>query len=178
MKKRYIPLIILILLCSCALHPVHADCADEAAAINIDLEDGEYAIDLTMTGGSGKAVISSPTMLIVKKHKAYAKVTWSSSNYDYMMVGGNKYLNENTEGGNSQFTIPITAMDTPMEVIGDTTAMGSPYEVTYHLTFLSESIGSKSQIPQEAAKRVVIVALIIIIGGGILNYIVKKKRAC
>lgn len=155
---------------------VYAD-NSSGEAVNIDLEDGEYSIELTMTGGSGKAAIVSPTLLVVKEHKAYAKVQWSSSNYDYMIVGNEKYLKKNKEG-NSVFEIPITVMDDDMHVIADTTAMGTPYEIDYVLNFKSGSIGSKSQIPQEAAKKVVIVALIIIVVGGIINYIVKKKRAC
>ena len=65
-----------------------------------------------------------------------------------------------------------------MPVIADTLAMGTPHEINYTLIFYSDSIGSKSQLPQEAAKRVVAVAMVIIVGGGILNYFVKKKRRC
>ena len=43
---------------------------------------------------------------------------------------------------------------------------GYPHEINYTLTFYSDSIGSKSQMPQEAAKRVVAVALVIIVGVG------------
>lgn len=152
--------------------------AAEAEALSLDMEDGEYSIAVDLAGGSGKAAILSPTCLIVEKNRAYARIQWSSSNYDYMIVGTQKYLNENMEGGNSSFTIPITVMDREMPVIADTTAMGTPHEVEYSLTFYSETIGSKSQMPQEAAKRVVVIALLIIVGGGILNHIVKKKRAC
>ena len=49
--------------------------------------------------------------------------------------------------------------------------------LTITLTFYSDSIGSKSQLPQEAAKRVVAVAVVIIVGGGILNYFVNKEIA-
>ena len=65
-----------------------------------------------------------------------------------------------------------------MPVIADTLAMGTPHEINYTLIFYSDSIGSKNQLPQEAAKRVVAVAMVIIVGGGILNYFVKKKRRC
>ena len=74
--------------------------------------------------------------------------------------------------------LPVTAMDEPVSVIADTTAMGSPHEVEYTLLFYSDSIGSKGQLPQEAAKRVVAVALAIIVGGGILNYFVNKRKRC
>ena len=143
-----------------------------------DLTDGEYSIELTMSGGSGKASVVSPTILTVENGQAYADITWSSSNYDYMIVDGEKFLNESEEGRNSVFTVPITVLDDKMEVIADTLAMGAPHEINYTLTFYEDSIGSKGQLPQEAAKRVVAVALVIIIGGGILNYFVNKRNRC
>ena len=119
----------------------------------------------------------SPTVFLVKDGKAYAKLQWSSSNYDYMIVDGEKILNENTnENGYSTFTIPVTAFDSEMSVIADTTAMGTPHEITYALTFYADSIESKGALPQEAAKRVLVVAAIIIVGGGILNHFVAKRR--
>ena len=144
--------------------------------VTLDLADGEYSIELTMSGGSGKASVVSPTILTVENGQAYADITWSSSNYDYMVVAGETYLNESEDNMASSFHIPITKMDEEMSVIADTTAMGTPHEVNYTFTFYSESIGSTSQMPQEASKRVVIMALIIIIGGGILNHYVNKKR--
>ncbi len=151
--------------------------AEVATPASIDMEDGEYAIDVSLTGGSGKASVSSPTVFIVRDGKAYARLQWSSSNYDYMIVGTEKYLNCNTEGGNSVFEIPVAAFDTALPVIADTTAMGTPHEVEYTLIFYTETIGPKSQLPQEAAKKVVYIALVIIVGGGILNHILKKRRA-
>ena len=61
-------------------------------------------------------------------------------------------------------------------VIADTTAMGTPHEIAYALTFYADSIESKGALPQEAAKRVLVVAAIIIVGGGILNHFVAKRR--
>ena len=116
--------------------------------------------------------------MTVKDGQAYAQIQWSSSNYDYMIVDGEKYLPTNEEGMNSVFEIPVLSMDEGMPVIADTTAMGAPHEIDYTLTFYSDSIGSKSQLPQEAAKRVVAVAVVIIVGGGILNYFVNKRNRC
>ena len=70
----------------------------------------------------------------------YARLQWSSSNYDYMIVDGEKYLNESEEGRNSVFTVPVTALDDKMEVIADTLAMGAPHEIDYTLTFYEASI--------------------------------------
>lgn len=152
--------------------------SSEPAAVPITLPqaDGEYAIEVSLSGGSGKSGIVSPTLLCIRNQKAYARIQWSSSNYDYMLVGNEKYFNTAPEGSNSLFEIPITAMDTEMPVIADTTAMGAPHEVPYTLTFYSDTIGPKSQMPQEAAKRVVLMALIIIVAGGILNHFLKKRN--
>ena len=148
------------------------------AAVEFDKEDGEYSIQVDLEGGSGKASVTSPTLFTVEDGHGYARIQWSSSNYDYMIVDGEKYLLTNEEGMNSVFEIPILALDEPVSVIADTTAMGAPHEIDYTLTFYSDSIGSKSQLPQEAAKRVVAVAMVIIVGGGILNYFVNKRRRC
>lgn len=158
--------------------PVSVAAAQKENGIETDLEDGEYSIQVDLEGGSGKASVSSPTLMLVKNGRMYVELQWSSSNYDYMIVDGEKFQNESEEGRNSVFTIPVTALDDKMEVIADTLAMGAPHEIDYTLTFYEASIGSKGQLPQEAAKRVVAVAMVIIVGGGILNYFVNKRNRC
>ena len=158
--------------------PVSVAAAQKENGIETDLEDGEYSIQVDLEGGSGKASVSSPTLMLVKNGRMCAELQWSSSNYDYMIVDGEKFQNESEEGRNSVFTIPVTALDDKMEVIADTLAMGAPHEIDYTLTFYEASIGSKGQLPQEAAKRVVAVAMVIIVGGGILNYFVNKRNRC
>jgi len=150
--------------------------AEAIEAVAMDLEDGEYSIEVNMTGGSGRASISSPTLLIIRDGKAYARLLWSSTYYDYMILDGAYFYNLSEDGGPSSFEIPITALDEPMAVIADTTAMGDPVEIQYMLTFYAETVGAKGQIPQESAKRVLLIAGAIIAGGGVLNYFVKKKR--
>jgi len=147
--------------------------------MEIDLPDGEYSIEVTLVGGSGRASVSSPTLLIVKDGRAYARLLWSSSYYDYMFVGGEKYLNEAQEGASASFTIPVYVMDTEMPVIADSTAMGDPVAVDYDLTFYRDSIGEKGRIPQEAARSVLIVAVIVIVGGFLLDRLIRwiRKRS-
>ena len=144
--------------------------------VSVTWDDGEYSIEVNMTGGSGRASVSSPTLLIIRDGQAYARLLWSSTNYDYMILEDEYYYNQSEDNGNSTFVIPITALDEPIPVIADTTAMGDPVEIHYTLTFYEESIGPKGQIPQEAAKKVLIIAGIIIVAGWFLNYYVKKKR--
>ena len=142
----------------------------------IGLSDGEYAIDVELVGGSGRATIESPTILYVKDGMASAKITWSSPYYDYMIVDGDRYDNMSEEGMNSLFVIPISVFDAPMDIVADTTAMSVPHEIEYTLTFYSDSIASDDALPQEQAKKVILIALGIIVVGGIVNVIVKKKR--
>ena len=146
-------------------------------AVPMDMEDGEYSIEVNMTGGSGRASISSPTLLIVRDGRAYARLIWSSAYYDYMILGEDAYFYNLTEdGGPSTFEIPITALDEPVPIVADTTAMGEPVEIRYALTFYAESVGDKGQIPQESAKLVLLIAAVIILGGGALNWFIKKKK--
>ena len=144
--------------------------------MQIDMPDGDYSIEVTLMGGSGRASLTTPTWMYVQGGKGYARLLWSSPHYDYMVLDGRTYYNETEDGGNSSFTIPITAMDLPVDIIADTTAMGDPVENEYNLTFYSDTIGNKDLIPQEAAIKVLELAIGIIIVGGILNYILKKRR--
>ncbi|MCI8992548.1 MAG: hypothetical protein HFG80_07475 [Eubacterium sp.] len=141
------------------------------------MEDGEYSVSVDISGGSGKASVTSPTLLTVKDGIPVARIQWSSSNYDYMIVDGAYYYNQSEEGMNSVFEIPVLCWDEEMNVIADTTAMGNPVEVHYQFLFYRDSLGSKNELPQEAAKRVLCVAFVIIAAGGVLNYIIKKKSS-
>ena len=95
-------------------------------------------IDVTMTGGSGKAAVGSPAKLSYRDGGNYAQIIWSSPNYSYMLVDGVEYLPVNTEG-NSTFEIPVVP-DKDMKVIACTTAMSAPKEIEYVLNFDSASI--------------------------------------
>mgnify|MGYP000183406693 CR=1 FL=1 len=116
--------------------PADAD-ASVSESAGKELPDGTYNINLDFEGGSGKASIASPAEVTISGGAATATVQWSSPNYDYMIVDGQKYMPVNTDG-NSVFEIPVK-LDTPMQVIGDTVAMSKPHEIEYTLTFHSDS---------------------------------------
>jgi hypothetical protein len=141
----------------------------------IDLDDGEYAIEVELSGGTGRTTVNSPAGLIVKDGSATARIEWSSTHYDYMIVDGEKYLPVNEEGY-STFEIPILVFDEPMDIVADTTAMSTPHEIEYTLTFLSDSVMSKNATPQAAAQRMVYMVFLIMAVCALVSFLSKRKR--
>lgn len=94
-------------------------------------------VEVTLEGGTGRASIASPAEVKETDEGDIATIEWSSPHYDYMIVEGKRYLPTNT-GGNSTFDIPVLAYDEPFAVIADTTAMSTPHEIEYELTFHSQ----------------------------------------
>lgn len=144
-KKAVITIIftlLVMLLCSCKKSYV----ADTNGALG--LKTGDYKVDITLEGGTGKVSITSPAVMKVTAGEAIAFLEWSSPNYDYMIVDGQKYLNM-SEVGNSVFEVPIKALDEKISVIADTTAMSTPHEIEYNITLKlveDDSSENKSEV--------------------------------
>jgi hypothetical protein len=100
----------------------------------LTVADGTYQVNVTLSGGSGRAKIASPTELTVKDGRATAKIVWSSDKYDYMEVEGIRFTPE-IQNGHSVFAVPVTELDKPLAMVGDTTAMSTPHAIDYQLTF-------------------------------------------
>ena len=83
-------------------------------------EDGSYLIAVTLDGGTGKASVASPAELKVEN--------------GCMVIGSDRYLPE-LIGGHSVFRIPLSSVSEPLKVTADTTAMSTPHEIDYMLTF-------------------------------------------
>ena len=105
---------------------------------SLGLEDGSYWVDVALEGGSGRAGVDSPAKLTVRDGQAEAELLWSSGNYDYMKVDGTQYDAELVEG-RSRFVIPVVCFDRALSVQANTTAMSTPHEIEYTLTFDSNS---------------------------------------
>lgn len=117
--------------------------AEDAAAAAVEIPaDGSYTCAVTLEGGSGRATVESPAALTVADGIMTATIVWSSPNYDYMLVDGEKYLPVNTDG-NSTFEIPVAALDTALAVTADTVAMSTPHEIDYTLTFDSATLAAE-----------------------------------
>lgn len=111
---------------------------------DLGLADGTYTVEAALNGGSGRASVESPAVVEVKDGKAEVTIIWSSSNYDYMRVDEEKFLPVNTEG-NSTFVITVAGFDSPLTVYADTTAMSTPHEIEYTLTFDSSTLEEQKQ---------------------------------
>lgn len=113
----------------------------------LGLQDGTYEAEVTLSGGSGKAILMTPCQIQVKQGEATALLVWDSPNYDYMKVGEERFepLKEGEEPGvdtegKSVFRIPVPFFGREMKVIADTIAMSEPHEIEYTLLFQEPSI--------------------------------------
>ena len=106
---------------------------------SLGLSDGEYTVEVSLSGGSGRASVVSPAKLTAANGGGTAELVWNSSNYDYMKIDGVRYDPVTFEPG-STFVIPVPYFDRPVTVCADTTAMSQPYEVEYTLIFDSASV--------------------------------------
>lgn len=109
--------------------------ADDTAESEVPA-DGSYTVEAVLQGGSGKASVQSPAELTVQNGQMTVKIVWSSKNYDLMIVDGQEYT-PTYENELSCFTIPVSALGTPLPVQAETTAMSQPHMIDYTLTFSS-----------------------------------------
>ena len=105
------------------------------------VKDGRYNVGVTLSGGSGRASVSSPAEIAVENGLIWATVVFSSSKYDYVTIGETQYNRISTEG-NSSFRIPIT-LDKDIKVSALTTAMSTPHLIEYTLRFDKSSLETK-----------------------------------
>ncbi len=116
--------------------------------------DGNYKVEITFTGGTGKVTAKSPTDLTVSDKKITAKIILTSSSYTYMVVDGNKYYNTAAPGENSTFIIPISALDSEIKITACTEAMSSPHEIDYIIKLSSQgTISSKDNGTKENTEK-------------------------
>ncbi len=122
-----------------------------ASAAELSLEDGAYLVDVTLSGGSGKASVESPAAVVIEDGQIIASITFGSPYYDYMLVDGERYEPVNTEG-NSTFEIPVSTFDCEIAVTADTTAMSTPHEIDYTLYFDSTTIRAADEVETSGAE--------------------------
>ncbi|MFR6613930.1 MAG: hypothetical protein ACLUSU_10905 [Collinsella sp.] len=119
-----------------------AGCSASPNATGATTGSQEYTVSVSLSGGSGRASIASPTTIVKDGDTYTATITWSSSNYDKMTVDGVDYAPVN-DGGNSTFEIPVT-LDEDIAVSAETVAMSTPHTIDYTLHFDSSTMKEKS----------------------------------
>ncbi|ADY55644.1 hypothetical protein Sgly_1339 [Syntrophobotulus glycolicus DSM 8271] len=162
--KKYYFLIVLLLI---AALPVQARAAQLPA-------DGQYMIEVTLVGGTGRAAVESPAKLTVAGGAAIAAVVWSSPYYEEMQVDGITYHPVHA-GGNSTFEIPVE-FDEDMKVKAQTVAMSVPHEIDYTLRFDAATLkpSGRNRFPLTLPGAGVVAAILIIVLAGVFGN--KKRR--
>ncbi len=137
-----------------------------------EIADGTYSVEVSMSGGSGRASITSPCEVSVNDGEAVATIEWSSPYYDYMIVDGETYYPVNTDG-NSVFNIPVSVYNSELEVTADTVAMSEPHEIDYVFTFNWEDIPAEGG-SNMSTSAIVVTVLCVACVVGVLVLILKK----
>ena len=127
---------------------------------------------MTLTGGTGRATVQSPAELRVENGVITATVVWSSKNYDFMEVDGQRYFPVQTEG-NSTFEIPVV-LDQDMAIAAETLAMSQPHVIAYTLHFDGSTLKSTdAQQPSVALWA----AVVVVVGAVIAWRVVHLRRS-
>ena len=100
------------------------------------------------SGGSGKVTISCEEVEL-SGGEAIASIAFSSPNYEYIRVDDLKITGEYTEK-TSTFKVPVK-LDEEMTLIGCTTAMSSPHEISYTIYISLDEISGATNNPAGSA---------------------------
>ena len=136
--------IVLLCVTSCASQGVTFVSETENENVKETVKE-TYLVDIGFEGGTGKAYIESPVEVTSVDGDLSAVFVWSSVNYDYMIIDGIRYDNENP-GGPSTFTVSLNNITDPLTVIGDTVAMSTPHEIEYTITWGEKTVTSSEVI--------------------------------
>lgn len=100
------------------------------------------------SGGSGRVTISCDEVEL-SGGEAIASIAFSSPNYEYIRVDDLKITGESTEK-TSTFKVPVK-LDEEMTLIGCTTAMSSPHEISYTIYISLDEISGEPNNPGSSA---------------------------
>lgn len=109
------------------------------------LADGDYNIAVDVSGGTD--TVESPAPLKMADGQATATLKFSSPDYDYLVITGEKYEPTEVTDDSATYEVPVKVFDTAIPVTFDSTASGSQEETTGSLSFhsgqLTDSSGEK-----------------------------------
>ena len=135
-----------LLVCLLLLRPVKAAAAQT-------MEDGQYTVAVNLSGGFGRASVTSLATLTVNGGEVLTLIEWSSPHYRYMLVDDVRY-DPLSNNGNSTFEI-LVRLDEEIPISAETCAMSQPHLIDYTLYFdsttLQANAGPKSNAYMLAA---------------------------
>lgn len=137
-----------------------------------EITDGDYTVELTLSGGSGKASIKSPASIHIENGEITAEIIWSSSNYDYMEIGGAEYYPVNSDG-NSTFIVKIEGFDKEIPFRAETLAMSQPHMVDYTMELYSDTL-KKDGFPLTAV--VIVICAAAAAAAAVIALAAKKRK--
>lgn len=134
---RRAPVLLLLL---CLPLSVRAVSASSEALPSETLPDGDYQVAVTLSGGTGRVQVLSPTTLTVAGDSLTAAVTFDSPYYEFMQVGAFQYNPVETgDKDTTTFDIPVT-LDEAIPIQAQTIAMSQPHLIDYTLYFDSTTL--------------------------------------
>jgi len=111
--------------------------------------DGTYVPSVFhYSGGSGRVTLSCEEVEL-SGGEAIASIAFSSPNYEYVRVDDLKITGDYTEK-TSTFKVPVK-LDEEMTLIGCTTAMSTPHEVSYTIYISLDEISGATNNPKSIA---------------------------
>lgn len=129
-------LVVMLSSSGCAVADGNADQEKtNATATSLSEPDTYEPAEFTVRGGTGKVKITCPEVTVTAEEKltAEALLVFGSPHYEWVKAGGVQYQPVNadeTDRKTSEFRIPVV-LEEEMEIIGLTTAMSEPHEITY-----------------------------------------------
>ncbi len=147
LKQKILPLVLIFVLAGSGCARTNPPAANEAPAASETtvMQDGTYPVGtFRWSGGSGRVTLSCEQVTITDG-QAKASVTFSSPNYEYAKIG-ETILDGTYTDTSSTFEVPIQ-LDRDIELIGCTTAMSKPHEITYTI-YVSLTKSDTEQTPE------------------------------
>lgn len=136
----------------------------------VELKNGTYTVNVDLEAGEGISEIRTETSIFVENKEATVVIVWDSTDYNYMVIDGEKFLPKSAEGG-CVFWVPVTAWDEEIPVIVSRGA-GSTEETECTLFLDSSTI--KKQGTMAPLYALIVLNIILAFLNG-LNMVRKKK---
>ncbi len=148
MKSRFykVALLLLTAVLLTACHASSPSSAKNAGEMKVVTKHIYEEPSFSWTGGSGRVKLKCESVTVTDKG-AEARVTFSSPNYEYVRIGETKYEGRYTDESSS-FDIPVV-LNEWTDIIGCTTAMSQPHEISYRILVSLDENAEESDVTTE-----------------------------